>query len=385
MTTEKSSAFLDAADESLSAGKPPTKVLMIAGVTAAGKTDLSLDLAEALDGELISLDSVQIYKGADIGSGKIHPSQRRGLPHHLIDTFEPSERNVTAFDVCEMVRKEVLPGVLARGKTPIFVGGTGLYTRMLLWGPSEAPGPDMALRSQLEDEADEEGTTAMWDRLNAIDPLYAAKLSVNDRKRILRGLEICLSSNKRVSDFPFGATDTLIEESRDDAPPPLADEEWRRGFLVDQGTWDVRGWFLVRPRDVLRTRIAARLDGMLADGLVDEVKQLKNSGLEDNISLSKAVGYRQVLAALAECKSPDGVLNGEELTALRERIVTDTYRFAKRQLTWFRSKDEACFRWIDMDKMGEQGALGVIVADFRKARGERETGDSYHASRFDYI
>ena len=279
---------------------PP--IVAVVGVTASGKTALSLDLAEALGGEVVNTDAMQVYRGMDIGTAKLPPSQRRGIAHHLLDTHDVSEPlTVAAF---QAEARAVIADLRARGATPVLVGGSALYTRAIL-DRFEFPGEDASIRARLEAELAEVGAGALHARLAERDPEEAARIDVDNGRRIVRALEVIELTGR-----PFGASLPALEY----ADPATV----QVGVRID--------------RDELDRRIEQRVTEMFEAGFVDEVQRLGPLGR----TAATAIGYREVTAYLA------GDLTEDEA---RERTVVATRRFARRQEKWWR-KDPR-ITWVD--------------------------------------
>jgi tRNA dimethylallyltransferase len=271
-------------------------VVAVVGATAAGKSALAVDLALEHDGEVVNADSMQLYRGLDIGTAKPTPAEQRGVPHHLFDICDLSETASVA--LYQSLANDAVDGITARGRTPIVVGGSGLYVRAVV-DDLRFPGTDEQVRARLERELASVGPQVLHERLGAVDPAAAAAILPGNGRRIVRALEVV-----ELTGQPVTAT--------------LPAYRYRRP-TVQIGV-DV-------PVEELDRRIEARVDRMLAAGLVDEVGQLAAQGLRDGRTASRALGYAQVLAYL-DGTLPEGELRGE--------IVRATRRFARRQLSWFR-------------------------------------------------
>ncbi|HLN77950.1 MAG TPA: tRNA (adenosine(37)-N6)-dimethylallyltransferase MiaA [Nocardioidaceae bacterium] len=304
--------------------RPP--VVAVVGPTAAGKSELSLDLAEALDGEVVNTDSMQVYRGMDIGTAKLPVAERRGIPHHLLDLLEVTEPATVA----EFQRwaREVIADCRARGVTPVLVGGSALYTRAIL-DRFEFPGTDPAVRHQLEQELAEVGPEAMHRRLTAVDADAAARIIPTNGRRIVRALEVIAITGR-----PFGASLPELRYEVEDA---------------HQIGVDI-------PRPILDERIALRVERMWEAGLVEEVRQLSERGLREGRTANRALGYQQVLAFL------DGRITEEQA---RELTIAGTRRFARRQDSWFRKDPRITWvAWDDPDRVAKAlAALRQPVAD----------------------
>lgn len=283
-------------------------IVAVVGATASGKTGLSLDLAERLGGEIVNTDAMQVYRGMDIGTAKLPPAERRGIPHHLLDTLSVRDP-ATVAEFQGWARAEVAE-IRGRGRTPVLVGGSALYTRAIL-DRFEFPGTDEAVRGRLEEELAAVGSAALHERLRAVDPEAARRILVENARRIVRALEVV-----EITGRPFTASLPTLEY----ADPCTV----QIGVDIDRPTLD--------------ERIAARVDAMFEAGFVDEVERLLDEGLAEGRTAGRAIGYREVAAYLA------GELSLDEA---RERTITATRRFARRQDSWFR-KDPR-ITWIRYD------------------------------------
>jgi len=288
----------------------PPKILVINGPTASGKTKLAVELALAHNGEVVSADSMQIYRRMDIGTAKPTVEEMQGVPHHMIDVADPAED----FSVARYVDMAAacVDDILARGKLPIVAGGTGLYIDSLLSGRTFAAfEPDSPLRGELEGRLAREGGEALLAELSKVDPDTAARLHPNDSKRIVRALEIYLTSGKTMTEHN---AETLAIPPRYDALTlTLAFER----------------------REDMWARIDRRVDVMMADGLVDEVRALLDSGVPAKCTAMQAIGYKEMVNAL----------NGDgSITDTAEEIKLRSRQYAKRQLTWFRRNQKA--KWL---------------------------------------
>lgn len=279
------------------------KITIICGPTAVGKTRVSIELAKKFDGEIVSADSQQVWRGMDIGTAKADLTERSEVPHHLIDIAEPDEH----FDAARFVEfaDRAIEDVDARGKRAFVVGGTGMYLRMLVNGLCEAPPQDPKTRKQIEDEIERIGLQEMHDRLMEIDPESALGIHPNDPTRIIRALEIYELTGTPASEF-------------------------RKVHGYGEQRYDALKIGLNIGRDELYRRINERIDHMLERGLLDEVKTLLEKYGPD-VQALKAVGYREFVRHL------QGEFSLERAVELAKR---NSRRFAKRQLTWFRSDDE---------------------------------------------
>ncbi|MGN7760212.1 tRNA (adenosine(37)-N6)-dimethylallyltransferase MiaA [Paenibacillus sp. 22594] len=288
------------------------RVLVLLGPTAVGKTRLSLEMAEAYNAEIISGDSMQVYRGMDIGTAKIKPEEMMGIPHHLIDIHDPQD----SYSAAEFQEQggRLIEEISQKGKLPFIVGGTGLYIESLCYGFrfSEAVA-DEAFRSEQDAFAEVHGAEALHARLAAVDPVSAARLHPNDRRRIIRALEI------------HHQTKVTLSESHADQKKESPYELCLIGLTMD--------------RKILYKRIEDRIDQMLADGLVTEVEGLLQHGYSRSLVSMQGLGYKEIAAYVA------GEVTLDEAVTLLKR---DTRRFAKRQLSWFRHMKE--IQWIDVDE-----------------------------------
>jgi tRNA dimethylallyltransferase len=294
------------------------RVAALVGPTAVGKTSASLDLAERVGAEIVSIDSMQIYRGMDIGTAKPSPSELSRAPHHLLDLFEPS-RDVSVAEFQSLARAAI-EDVSGRGRLPLLVGGSGLYFRAVV-DDLEFPPREAAVRRALEEEADNLGSEALHSRLQGLDPKAAALMEPTNTRRIVRALEVI-----EITGRPFSDNDT-----------------WERF----ESRYDLTVAGLTLSRDRLFERISRRVDEMLDRGLADEARSLSESGMSR--TARQALGYRQILDAAA----------GVEPEKLREEIVRATKRFARRQESWF--KADPRIRWFDA---AEPDLLGALTGFF---------------------
>ncbi|HEV2437557.1 MAG TPA: tRNA (adenosine(37)-N6)-dimethylallyltransferase MiaA [Verrucomicrobiae bacterium] len=289
---------------------PPSSILhprsvFLAGPTAVGKSEIALSLAERLGGEIISVDSMQVYRGLDIGTAKPSPADRACMPHHLIDICDLTQ----SFDAAQFVRlaQRALEEIQARGRVPIFCGGTGLYFKAFLSGLGEAPSANPELRAKLEAMPFE----ALLRELRKRDPAAYEKIDKQNPRRVIRAVEVIRLTGKKFS------------QQR---------AEWKSTVQGQRPEF----FCLTRAAEDLRQRIDARVDTMFARGLVDETRELLKHGLEGNKTAMQAIGYRQVVEHLrGERSLPETV----------ELVKIKTRQFAKRQLTWFRAQKN--LEWIE--------------------------------------
>ncbi|MBB6627186.1 tRNA (adenosine(37)-N6)-dimethylallyltransferase MiaA [Nocardioides sp. KIGAM211] len=287
---------------------PSTPVVAVVGATASGKTGLSLDLAEALGGEVVNTDAMQVYRGMDIGTAKLPPAERRGIPHHLLDTQEIHEPATVA--QFQGWARAVVADLRGRGVVPVLVGGSALYTRAIL-DRFEFPATDEGVRRGLEDELERIGPAALYERLREQDPQAAATMLPENGRRTVRALEVIALTGR-----PYSASLPVLEY----ADPHTV----QVGVDIDRPTLDAR--------------IAQRVEEMFEQGFVEEVRRLLDEGLADGRTASRAIGYAQVAA----------YLHGElSLDEARDRTTSATRRFARRQDGWFR-KDPRIV-WVDHD------------------------------------
>lgn len=334
------------------------RLLTIVGPTATGKTEVGMLLAEALGGEIVSADSMQLYRGMDIGTAKPAAEQRTRVRHHLVDIIDPDE----PFSVADYRARAdaALKDIWSRGRQPILVGGSGLYVRAVLYEMDFAVPPDPELRQQLTAEADTRGLQLLYERLRAMDPAAAARIHPNDRKRIIRALEVAAASAATASSSrPPREDDEPVDRTRGSRyntagallpqrSPMAAGAPRKLRFRATQ-------FGLALARDELYRRIEARAEAMIAAGLVEEVRGLLARGYDERLVSMKGLGYAQMLPHLR------GEITLEEAVRLLKR---DTRRLAKRQLTWFRA--DPTIRWVAADQAG--GPPGVAEAILREWR-----------------
>lgn len=307
----------------------PKKIILIAGPTACGKTTLSLLAAQMLKGEIVSADSMQVYKGMDIGTAKVSEEDQARIPHHLIDIRHIQE----SFNVVDFYyeARQCCESILARDRVPIVVGGSGFYFRALIYGPPSGPPSMPETRHALEEEMERMGSETLYKRLQSYDPTYAATITPHDRHKIVRALEIVTLTGDRVSKH-----------------------QWKR--ITPLSDFSYHCWFIYRPREVLYPSIDARCEQMLEKGLIDEVKELDKQGLRLNSSASQAIGYRQCLDFLQTTQDEN-----EYKTFVRQ-FKTASRHYAKRQFTWFRK--EPLFRWLNVDIHDLEIAAEMIAQEY---------------------
>lgn len=304
---------------------PDPPLIAVVGPTASGKSALALRLARERDGEIVSCDSQQVYRGLDIGTAKATAAERSLVPHHLVDVADPAE----PFSAARYARlaREALEGIRGRGRLAVVAGGTGLYLRALLQGLFAGPGRDADLRSRLAAIAERFGDARLHGLLARLDPEAADRIAPRDRVRVVRALEVRWRTGRPIT------------EGHGRGAEPL------RGFRVL-----VVG--LAPPREELRRAVERRTRAMLADGLVDEVRGLLARGLADTAPALQSIGYRQAVAVAR------GAMRQEEAEGA---IVRETMRLAKRQMTWFRHQQPGLL-WFDAAEAARERALAWLEA-----------------------
>ncbi len=300
--------------------KAKKPLIILTGPTAVGKTKLSIELAKAVNGQMISADSMQVYRHMDIGTAKIRPEEMQDIPHYLIDVLDPWE----SFDVVrfQTMAKEALEKIYTAGAIPIVVGGTGFYIQALLYNIDfDENDSETGYRSELQSFADRHGVEALHDRLRQVDEKSADMIHPNNIKRVIRALEFYHQTGTRISEHN--------ETQRQKESP------YRFVYFV-----------LDDERERIYRRIDQRIDQMLDQGLVAEVKQLRDMGCTRDMVSMQGLGYKEILAYL------DGECTLEEAVYILKR---DTRHFAKRQLTWFRREHEV--RWIERQEYPDEAAM----------------------------
>ncbi len=305
-------------------------IICIAGPTASGKTSLAVAMAKELDGEVVSCDSMQIYKFMDIGTAKPTQTEMDGVIHHMIDVADPRE-DFSVSRYCEMATP-IVDDIISRGKTAIIAGGTGLYMDALIRGNTFAPYPSTGVRERLEQQADTVGMEEMLKRLTAIDPDSAARLHVADRKRVLRALEVYYETGKTISEH-----NRLTQQL-----PPRYTPLW---FALED-----------KERKDLYDRIDRRVNIMLEDGLLEEIQKLLSMGIPEKCTAMQAIGYKEFL----------GVLHGTcSLETATEQVQQASRHYAKRQLTWFRRNP--AIHWLRRESgQGTNEILQIARQFFRE-------------------
>lgn len=299
-------------------------LITISGPTACGKTAVSVELAKIINGEIISADSMQVYKYMDIGTAKITEEEKQGIKHYLIDVLYPDDEFSIA--VFQKMAKEALSEIYDEGKMPILVGGTGFYVNGLIYDNDFTSGEkDNKMRLMLEKDAAEKGNEYVHNILRELDPEYAETVHPNNVKRVIRAIEFCRDTGEKFSEY--NARERLREPA-----------------------YDVKSFILNMDRDLLYERIEKRIDIMIKNGLVEEVKGLMEKYSENLVSM-KGLGYKEII----------GYLNGEY--SLEEAIYIlkrDTRYFARRQLTWFKHQSNGV--WIDMLDYKSPKAVAEYIA-----------------------
>lgn len=304
----------------------PMPLIVLVGPTAAGKSSIALAVAERVGGEIVAADSMQVYRGFDIGTAKPSAAERSRVPHHLLDLVKP-DQPFTAADYVRLASAAIVE-IRARGHLPIVVGGTGLYVRALLCGLFDGPGEITPLRETLYQEAAQEGSATLHRRLETIDPETAAAIHPNDLFRIVRALEVAAVSGRPISIL-------RVEGHRNHRPVP--------GPILKFG--------LERNRQELYQRIEVRVEAMMKQGLLREVQNLLDRGYGDTLRPLRAIGYRHMIGHLK------GEVSLDDAVASLKR---DTRRYAKRQLTWFRHEDGIEWLPVEGSEVGER-ALRLLV------------------------
>jgi tRNA dimethylallyltransferase len=292
------------------------------GPTGVGKTQVGLSLSRFLPLEFISADSMQIYKGMDIITDKLPKPYLRKYPHHLIDMIDP-ERDYSVADYCKVARKAIA-AILKKKKTPVVIGGTGLYINSLLYGIFEGPGKNESIRRRLESEIKEKGARSLFERLNDVDPEAAAKINENDARRIVRALEVYEITKKPIS----------------------ALQKEKKGLLNE---YEIHLFGLRRERSDLYNRIEQRVDFMINAGLLAEVQKLLRKKLSKTAYF--CIGVRET----------EGCLKGEyDLAEAINLIKRNSRRFAKRQMTWFNKNKD--IEWIDLKESEDMDKVAQMIA-----------------------
>lgn len=317
-------------------GKKP--LIILTGPTAVGKTALSIELAKKIGGEIISADSMQVYRHMDIGSAKITKEEMDGVPHYLIDILEPDEEfHVALF---QKLAKEAMEQIRLRGHIPIVVGGTGFYIQALLYDIDFTENEDEGgnIRRELENVAKEKGADYLHERLREIDPKSADAIHANNIKRVVRALEFYYLTGKQISEH---------NETERAKESPYS-------FLY---------YVLNTDREILYKRIEERVDSMLKEGLIDEVRHLKEMGMNRGMVSMQGLGYKEILDYL------NGMCSLEEAVSVLKR---DTRHFAKRQITWFKREREVTWLNLPDYENDKTRILAKICEDCREKLGVEE-------------
>lgn len=302
-------------------------LVILTGPTAVGKTKLSVELAKRINGEIISADSMQVYRRMNIGTAKVTEDEKDNVPHHLIDILEPWEDfNVVAF---QSYAKNAVKDILDRGKIPIVVGGTGFYIQALLYGIDFTENEnDVSLRKQLEEESDKDGGIALHQYLMQVDPAAAKAIHPNNRKRVIRAVEFYKLTGQRIS-------------------------EHNEAQRMNETIYNSAYFVLNMDREKLYRRIDYRVDLMMKEGLVKEVQDLLAEGCTPNMISMQGLGYKEIIRYL------NHEISLEEAVYILKR---DTRHFAKRQLTWFRRERDVI--WLNKDE-AESNVLNDIISSLK--------------------
>ena len=302
------------------------KLVVITGPTATGKTEIGIELAKKINGEIISADSMMVYKYMDIGTAKPTKEEMQGIPHYLIDVVYPSEE-FSAKDFVQEADKKIRE-IIKKGKIPIVVGGTWLYIQALLYGLAKAPEGNWKIREKLYKEDNIE----LYMKLKEIDPKYASKIHHNDKKRIIRALEVYLTTGKPFSSY--------LEE---------------HSFREER--YDFLGFVLTRPRDEIMERIEKRVEKMIEAGLVKETENLIKMGFENAITSKQAIGYKELIPYIK---------NEISLEEAKKEIVKNTKKFAKRQIRALKNKfkENENWKWTDVSQYTKEEVLDKIIKNY---------------------
>ena len=305
-----------------------TPLIVIVGPTAVGKTEISIQLAERLDGEIVSADSRLFYRGMDIGTAKPTPQERRGVPHHLIDVADPG--NTWSLALFQQAAAQAIAAIHARRRLPMLVGGTGQYIHAVTYGwTPPATSPDAHLRAELEARAEREGYLALHAELNELDPAAADRIDPRNVRRTIRALEVIRLTGKKFSE--------------------------QRGIQASPYRLLTIG--LTRPRPELYARVDARIEAMFAAGLLAEVQHLLDAGVSSELPSMSAIGYRQCVQVLA------GRMNLEQAKVEMRRL---TRIFVRRQANWFKL-DDPSIHWFEAGNASVVSEIEMIIYDFLEA------------------
>ena len=297
--------------------------IIIAGPTGAGKSETAIMVAEKIGGEIVSADSMQIYKGMDIGTSKVTEKEKRSVPHHMISIIEPAEPYSAA--KFKRAAEKIMDSIKNRGKVPVLTGGTGFYIHAIIRGLFEAPEPGGKVREKLRNLEKEKGVKYLFSMLKKKDPDEARVIDSSNPRRVIRALETIEAAGEKVSTLKKTAPGRAYKD--------------RYCFFV-----------LKAEREKLRERIDKRVDDMMAGGLIDEVKALRKKGVDESAPSMQAIGYKEALACIK------GRISKTEAV---QRIKINTRKYAKRQVTWFKKYKEA--EWIDVTSLAPAGAADIIV------------------------
>jgi len=312
------------------------RLIVITGTTATGKTEIGIEVAQCLNGEIISADSMMVYRYMNIGTAKPFPEEMEGVPHHLIDIVEPSEN----FSVKEFIHMadQKIRDITHRGKVPVVVGGTWLYIQALIYGLTDAPPTDWNLRKRLYAQKPEK----LYTRLMEIDAPYAKKIHPNDIKRVIRAIEVFELTGKPFSYF-------------------------QQEHQFSQKKYGFVGFVLERDRKELMERIEKRVEEMFEKGLVDEVKRLMDMGYEESLTAKQAIGYKELIP----------YIKGEiSMVEAKKQVIKNTKDFAKRQLRTFRSKffEKENWHFVDIGNYTKSAVLDTIIKKYRPEEQNEHTG-----------
>ena len=304
-------------------------LIVLTGPTAVGKTELSIKLAKLVNGEIISADSMQVYRHMDIGTAKITHDEMQGIKHYLIDILEPDEEfNIVLF---QSLAKQAMKEIYEKGKIPILVGGTGFYIQSVLYDIDFAETKsDNSYRNELEHLANEKGAYYLHEQLKKIDPVSAEKIHANNIKRVIRALEFYKQTGKKISEH------NEMEQKK-------------------ESPYNFAYFVLTQNRKVLYERIDKRVDNMVKHGLIQEVQSLYEKGYQKNLVSMQGLGYKEILSYL------EGNCTLEEAVYILKR---DTRHFAKRQITWFKREKEVT--WLDKQNKTEDEILALLEQELKK-------------------
>lgn len=333
--------------------REPISLLVIVGPTAVGKTELAVEVAERLHGEIVAADSMQVYRGMDIGTAKPTPEQRARVRHHLIDIVEPEENYSVARYHEDATR--AIEEIVSRERLPLLVGGTAFYIQAVVGGvtwPAVPPNPEV--REALREQAKRDGAVALHARLRELSPVAAARLHPHDTQRVIRALEVVYANS---------SASTPAESSVNSGNRVSLDQ-------TRSNRYNAAILGLTRRRATLYARIESRVDAMLVAGFLDEVRSLQNRGCNLQMTSMQGLGYRQALKYLA------GELDFETFVSEWKR---DTRHYAKRQLTWMRHRLSVA--WVDLDACDFAQAVDVVVESARRIVYACDSGQTLSSAR----